>query len=153
METSWAAPFDPDRLELLAPAVTVVDSSDGPVQHFTLSDTGMLVYVAGDFSESARSLVWVSRETGEAQPLAAPRVATAMHTSRRMRSGSLLDGQGVVGTFEISSGVFEPLVTGSWAIWTPDGRRVTYASNQEGTAWDIFERPVDGSGTQEALVV
>ena len=148
-----AAPFDPDRLELLAPAVTVVDSSDGPVQHFTLSDTGMLVYVAGDFSESARSLVWVSRETGEAQPLAAPprsyRHAHLSPDEKRI----LLDGQGVVGTFEISSGVFEPLVTGSWAIWTPDGRRVTYASNQEGTAWDIFERPVDGSGTQEALVV
>ena len=147
-----AAPFDLDRLELVGPAVTVVNSSGGAVRQFTLSDTGMLVYAAG-FSEDLR-LVWVSRETGEAQPLAAPpgRYLHAHLSPDEERI--LVDGLPGVGIFEISSGVLEPLVpAGNWAIWTPDGRRVTYARRQAGTVYDIFEIPSDGSGTEEALVV
>ena len=147
-----AAPFDLDGLDLLGPGVTMVNSSGGAVRQFTLSDTGMLVYATGDESASARRLVWVNRETGEAQPLDAPVSGyTHAHLSPD-EERILVDGSGV-GIFEISSGVFEPLATGSWAIWTPDGRRVTYASRQAGTVWDIFEKPSDGSGTEEALVV
>ena len=81
-----AAPFDPGRLELLGPAVTVVDGSGGAVQQFAVSDTGRLIYATG--RESPQRLVWVDRETGQAEPLAAPRVATSMRTSHRMRRGS-----------------------------------------------------------------
>ena len=147
-----AAPFDLDRLELSGPGVTVIDGSGGAVQQFTLSDTGRLVYAAG-FSEGARSLVWVSRETGEAQRLAAPPLPYLHAHLSPDEERILVDGGGRVSLFEISSSVFEPLVTGTWAIWTPDGRRVTYASRQAGTAWDIFEKASDGSGTEEALLV
>ena len=79
-----AAPFDPDRLELLGPAVTVVDGSGGAVQQFALSDTGSLVYATGQ--ATVTSLVWVDRETGVAQPLAAPpRRYFHAHLSHRMR--------------------------------------------------------------------
>ena len=148
-----AAPFDRDRLELLSPGVTVVDSSGGAVQQFTLSDTGLLVYAAGDSSSAARRLVWVNRETGEAQPLTAPRRSYRHADLSPDGERILVDGLPGVGIFEISSGVVEPLVSGGWAIWTPDGRRVTYASRQAGTVWDIFEKPSDGSGTEDALVV
>ena len=151
-----AAPFNLDRLELLGPGVTVVNSSAGAVQQFTLSDTGMLVYAAGNLSQSARSLVWVSRGTGEAQPLAAPPLPYLHAHLSPDEERILVGGGGRVGIFEISSGVFEPLVIdgpANWAVWTPDGRRVTYASNREATTWDIYQKPWNGSGTEEALVV
>ena len=135
----------------MGPAVTVVDSSAGEVQQFTLSDTGSLVYAIG--SEILQRLVWVNRETGEAQPLVAPgRRYVHAHLSPD-EERILVDGQGV-GILDISSGLYEPLAAGgNWAIWTPDGRRVTYARRQAGTLYDIFVKPADGSGTEEALVV
>ena len=146
-----AALFDPEPLELLGPAVTVVDDLGGAVQQFALSDTGRLVYGTGQ--ATVTSLVWVDRETGVAQPLAAPpRRYHHAHLSPD-EERILVDGLPGVGIFDISSGVFEPLVTGNWAIWTPDGRRVTYARRQAETLYDIFQKAADGSGTEEALVV
>ena len=57
-----------------------------------------------------------------------------------------------IGIFEIATGVFDPLGVGNWIIWTPDGRRVTYARRQPGTVYDIFEKPSDGSGTEKSLL-
>ena len=148
-----AAPFDPDRLELLGPAVTVVDASVGTVQQFTLSDSGLLVYATGDSPAAGRRLVWVSRETGEAQPLAAPSGGYFHAHLSPDDERILVDSAQGVGVFEIASGVFERLGAGNWVVWAPDGRRVTYARRQAGTVYDIFGRPSDGSGTEEALVV
>ena len=151
--TLMAAPFDVDHLELLGPGVTVVNNARGAVQQFALSDTGLLVYAAGDSSAAARRLVWVSRDTGEAQPLDAPaRGYFHAHLSPD-EERILVDSAQGLGIFEIASGVFEPLGVGNWVIWTPDGRRVTYARRQAGTVYDIFEKPANGSGTEEALVV
>jgi serine/threonine-protein kinase len=152
-----AVPFDPDELELLGPATTVVDDAEGPIQHFALSEAGMLVYAAGEQRRIQRRLVWVDRQTGEAETLSTPaRQYSHAHLSPdEARIVTAFEPQSVA-IFEIATGVFEPLVVGrsaSWPIWTPDGRRVTYASNQEGTAWDIFERPWDGSGAEKALLV
>ena len=146
-----AARFDPERLELLGSAVTVVDGSGGAVQQFALSDTGRLVYATG--LPTAQSLVWVDRETREAEPLAAPpRRYHHAHLSPD-EAQILVDGQGV-GIFKISSGVFQPLdPDGNWAIWTPDGLGVTYARRQAETLYDIFQKATDGSGMEEALVV
>ncbi|MEE8161767.1 MAG: hypothetical protein V3T61_09040, partial [Acidobacteriota bacterium] len=39
----------------------------------------------------------------------------------------------------------------SWPLWTPDGKRVVYASNRA-EPWDLFWTPVDGSGREERLL-
>jgi eukaryotic-like serine/threonine-protein kinase len=36
-------------------------------------------------------------------------------------------------------------------IWSPDGRRVVFASNRKG-AFDLYEKPADGSGSEELLL-
>ena len=130
--------------------MTVVNSSGGEVHQFALSDTGRLVYATG--LDTITSLVWVDRETGVAQPLAAPpRSYFHAHLSPD-EAQILVDGQGV-DIFNISTGVFQPLdPDGNWAIWTPDGLGVTYARRQAETLYDIFQRAADGSGGEEALV-
>ena len=152
-----AAPFDPEALELQGPAVTVIDDSRGTVRQFALSEAGMLVYAAGDPSSSGRNLMWVDRATGEAEPLGAPPLGyNHAHLSPDGERIVASFAQQRVGIFDISSGVFEPLVVdgaASWPVWTADGREVTYASNQEGTAWDIFQRPWDGTGAERPLLV
>ena len=152
-----AAPFDSVRLELQGPAVTVIDDSRGPIRQFTLSDAGTLVYAVGDPLLSDRTLVWVDRVTGVAEPLAAPALGyTHAHLSPDQQRIVASFTEQRVGIFNISSGVFEPLVVEGSAgspIWTADGREVTYASNQEGTTWDIFQRPWYGTGVEQPLLV
>jgi len=38
-----------------------------------------------------------------------------------------------------------------WPLWTPDGKKVTYASNRS-EPWQIFWRLADGSGKEERLL-
>jgi serine/threonine protein kinase len=69
-----ATPFDLSRLEVSATSpVVVVDGvlSGGEGAHYTLSDNGMLVYVAGRADFDDRTLVWVDR-SGKSTPLQAP---------------------------------------------------------------------------------
>ena len=140
-----------ERLELTGPGVSVVTRDAGLIGLFTLSDTGTLLYAA--VTSTGSRLVWVDRETGEAQPLASPR-RTYFHAHLSPDEDRVLvDGSGALGIFEISSEVFEPLGVAGWGIWTPDGRSVTYARRQVGTGYDIFEKPADGSGTETALLV
>jgi Tol biopolymer transport system component len=37
-----------------------------------------------------------------------------------------------------------------WPVWSPDGRRIVY-SHMTGRNWDLFLKPSDGGGTEEAL--
>ncbi len=38
-----------------------------------------------------------------------------------------------------------------WAVWTPDGRRITFASEKNGP-WNIFWKNADGTGEEERLL-
>jgi serine/threonine-protein kinase len=42
--------------------------------------------------------------------------------------------------------------TSRWPVWTPDGSRLTFGSEREGT-WDIFEMPASGAGAPQPLLV
>ena len=151
-----AAPFDQGRLQLTGSATTVIDDLGGAVQHFAFSPAGVLVYAGGDVADAERRLVWVDRDTGQTTVLPAPTLPYA-HVSISPDQQRILASFAPqrVGIFDISRGVFEQLVVeGSvrGPIWTPSGRHVTFASNQEGTTWDIFQRFSDGDGTEELLL-
>ena len=42
--------------------------------------------------------------------------------------------------------------TSRWPVWTPDGSRLTFASEREGS-WDLFEVAGTGTGSPEPLLV
>ncbi len=165
--TLMAVPFDLDRLEATGGAVALIDNVmqaaneltdnfDSGAGQFSVSATGALLYLPGGiFPDPERSLVWVDRGTGAAHTLALP---TKAYLSPRISP----DGRQVVVWTQGDRNVWiHDLVRGTLrrltsearnarAIWTLDGKRVTYGSTTGGNE-NLFIRPADGSGPAERL--
>jgi Tol biopolymer transport system component len=58
----------------------------------------------------------------------------------------LVDARGVLRRL-----TFEPAIEGAPAF-SPDGKRVAYASDPADGLWDLYERPADGTGSQTLLL-
>ena len=159
-----AVPFDPTRDEPTGVPFTVLEgvysspvqmSSAVGVHYFSVSDTGTLVYAPGGDSAAARELVWVSRDGGLAPlsdqarayefPRLSPdgkRVVLAIHS--QPHSIWVLDVErGSLTRQTLSNLAGRP-------IWTPDGRRVTFAEG--GPQGGIYSKLVDGSSEPELLL-
>ena len=70
------------------------------------------------------------------------RLAVTVHTANSQ-----------VWLFDLERGTFTPQTlrgNNADAIWTPDGRRLTFTSDRDGS-WDLFWQPADGSGSAERL--
>jgi DNA-binding winged helix-turn-helix (wHTH) protein/Tol biopolymer transport system component len=166
----FAAPFDSEALELLGPAVPVVDDvaaddASGATQ-FALAPAGHVAVVRIAGPETTATYQWLTilplPACGERGPPRFASCAEASHNARttnvstftlpfparEIRSGSLSpDGRG----FAVSRGdghrsdIWVSDVTGAGLqrltndgqntnpIWTPDGRRLIYASRREST--------------------
>jgi serine/threonine-protein kinase len=151
-----AVPFDPERLEVKGAAVPVVEGvlSTGLIVNaqYSLSATGSLVYVSGSAQALQSKLVWVSRNGAE-QPLAAP---VRNYGYPRLSP----DGHRVAVVSEpqiwlydlardtLSRFTFEG--RDSLPVWTPDGKRIAFMSNRNGTN-NIYWQRADGSGGLERL--
>jgi eukaryotic-like serine/threonine-protein kinase len=148
-----AVPFDPKQLMVKGAAVPVLEG----ILQYSISATGSLVYVPGGVQSAQSRLVWVSRN-GTEQPLAAP-----AHGYRNPRVSP--DGRQVsvdiqeqgrqVWLYDLSRETltrltFEGSADGTPA-WTPDGKRIVFQSNKEGSALNLFWLLADGSGGLERL--
>jgi Tol biopolymer transport system component len=117
----------------------------------------MLVYAPGGFQEEENNLVWVDRN-GIAVPTGAP-PRRPYHFPRLSPDGrrvvvSLHGIQNTLWTYDPAGNAFNRLTfegNNDWPVWTPDGRRVTYASNRA-EPWRLFWKPADGSGKEEMLL-
>jgi serine/threonine-protein kinase len=165
--TLMAVPFDLDRLEVTGGAVALIDNVmqaanepseqfDTGAGQFSVSSSGTLLYLSGGiFPDPERSLVWVDRATGAAQPLPLP--AKAYLSPRISPDGRQVvvwtQGDRNVWLNDLSRGTLARLTSearNARAIWTPDGKRITYGSAANGNE-NIFVRPADGSGPAERL--
>ena len=155
-----AVPFDPQRLRITGASVPVAEgvlqSLSSGVAHYSISATGSLVYVSGSVQANQSRLVWVDRN-GVDQPLAAP-AHSYQHPrlspdGRRVAVG-IADQESQVWMYELSREAltrltFEGTVNGN-PEWTPDGKRIAFYSNKEGTQ-NLFWQLADGSGGLERL--
>jgi Tol biopolymer transport system component/predicted Ser/Thr protein kinase len=157
--TLFAQSFDADRLELKGDAIPIAEgvqfnSANGKAA-ITVSANGVLAYRLVP-TAAQNKLVWVDRK-GTEQPLAAP-----PHAFRNPRLSP--DGQRVAVTIDelgtqewlldtkrgtLTRLTFEGSYNGALA-WTPDGKRIAFASDRAGPR-NLFWQLADGSGGTERL--
>ena len=108
------------------------------------------------------SFVWVDRDGGEvsvplpagtyAQPRLSPdgtKLAVAVFS---LDQGS--GGQYLLWVYDVATGAALRLTNEATAqvpVWTPDSRRIVFAWNVGGAAFELYSVPADGSGAPEAL--
>ena len=158
-----AAPFDPNRGEITGVAVPVVESlrqainaggiqSSNAAGQFSFSASGSLAYAPGGiFPPESSRLVWVDR-SGNVEPLAG--VPAGKYLGPRISP----DGERVA-VWKFTSGIWIYNVSATtWSrlgsnetadqlpVWTPDGKRLSYSSN-DNVHWKLS----DSSGPSEPL--
>ncbi len=157
-----AAPFDPRQRKMTGPAVPVVEGVSiaphtGAVQA-AISRSGTLAYAAVGDQIPKNSLVMVD-VNGRAQPLtdALPHHLGEMNVSPdgqriALRSAKANDD---IHVFDISRGSLTRFTYEGGdeqnPVWTPDGKRLVYASQRGGTP-TMYWKPADGNGTPEQIL-
>ena len=159
-----AVPFDVARLEVTGGRVPVVENvmqgiaatrSTGAAQ-FSFSGLGSLVYVSGRAVRIGSSLVWVDRR-GNSQPVTdilnqyvGPQLSPDGERIALL-IGSLAAGD--IWTYYLGRDALTKFTLGGHSAfprWTPDGKKVTYASTREGKR-NIYAMATDGGGAEEPL--
>ena len=149
--TLMAVPFDLERLQVTGAAAPVAENvleTGQGASEFGSSRSGSLVYVPGGVEVNQRKLIWVDRK-GAAQPLAAPprpyEFPRISPDGRRVVV-SIRGARTTLWVFDIARETLTQLAVASYPVWTPDGKRVAFAFQQ-----NIFWKPADGS-TSEVLL-
>ena len=161
----FAVPFDLKRREVRGAPVPVVQGVlrlDTPVAvapTFAVSRNGALIYVPGGVSTTAPSTLALVSRDGSVHPLGLP--PQPYHHPRISPDGHNLvfetddSKEAVIWIYGLSGGGPPRQLTfggrNRSPIWTPDGRRVTFASDRDGST-SLFWQAADGSGTAERLL-
>ena len=162
--TLLAVPFDLGRLEVTGGPVPLVEGvrdagTNTGATHFSLSGDGSLVFVPADSAQAApRTLVWVTRNGAE-QPLAVPQrpydVPRVSPDGRRVvvKVEEVTTAQ--LWVYDLGRDTLTRLTfegsDNSDPVWTPDGKRIAFASNKDGLPLRIFWQLADGGGAEEQL--
>ena len=163
--TLFAAPFDLNRLEVAGPSVPVLESvTDNPTAtggaQFAVTGNGTLVYLPAQSANTAVPIVWMNRE-GKTSAL---RTTPANWANPRFApdGGRLAmyinDGtQSDVWVYDwardtLSRFTFDPAANNVLPVWTPDGRRITFASARADKATlNLYWQRADGTGEVQRL--
>ncbi|MEX1186423.1 MAG: protein kinase [Gemmatimonadaceae bacterium] len=156
--TITAAPFDPRSLEFRGNAVPIAEQVavglGGPAE-FGISLRGTFVYASG--TATARSVVAVERGgsvselTTEMRTYSAPRLSP---DGTRIAVEIAESGASSIWVYEVAQKTLTKLTvtgTASRPVWTPDGSRLTYTMDVNGTP-DIGWIRADGSALAEPLL-
>jgi Tol biopolymer transport system component len=161
--TLFAVTFDFKRLEVtgqpapILEGVAAAPNVNGGAQ-FSFSETGNLVYVAGSAVGQNASIDWMDRD-GKFTPL--------RETPGYYRNPAFSpDGKRLA--LEISDGKRSDIWVYEWErdsltrltfvgvnnsspVWTPDGQRITYSSQEKGGAYNLWWIRSDGAGDAQRL--
>jgi len=161
----FAVPFDLNRLEVTGGPIPVVEGvrrSAGAVTggaHFSVSDTGSLIYVPGPTgTRTIERAVALADRAGVVTRLPVPAGPYVhLRVSRdgtRLAVGSDDDKEGIVWIYRLdgTSAMQRLTLEGGnrFPIWSADGQRVAFQSDRGGDL-GIFSQRVDGTGPAERL--
>jgi hypothetical protein len=159
--TLFAAPFNANRLEIAGPEAPIVEhvaALNVDDADYTISDGGMLVYMAGsNIGAGGKTILnWADRK-GTLQPVSDPKewgtgrlspdmshVANGIHTvdSEDIWTYDLVRRTPTRLTFEGKN---------SFPIWSPDGRWITFLKSSAGKT-ALYRVAADASGKPELLI-
>jgi Tol biopolymer transport system component len=161
--TLFAVTFDLKRLEVtgqpapILEGVAAAPNVNGGAQ-FSFSETGNLVYLAGSAGGQNVSLDWMDRD-GKFTPI--------RETPGYYRNPAFSpDGKHLA--LEISDGKRSDIWVYEWErdsltrltftgvnnsspVWTPDGQRITYSSQEKGGTYNLWWIRADGAGDAQRL--
>ena len=129
------------------------------VREMVISDSGTLIYRPGTdpaASTSNRTLIWVDRK-GNQEPLKAPpnhfRVPKISPDGTKVASAVVVGGNADIyiwdDVIENMTRLTFDKATENSPLWTPDGKRIVFASNREENG--IYWKNADGTGEVELL--
>jgi Tol biopolymer transport system component len=165
--TLVAAPFDASTRRIVGSSISIVGdvmqaanisniAQDTGAGQFSVSASGSLVYVRGGIAPDGESQVLSVDRGGTMQELPTPAHFYFAPMLSPDATRLILWTRGIdrnVWTYEIARGTLTRLTTegrNSRAIWTPDGKRVTYTGAVTGPD-NLFWTPADRSGAPERL--
>jgi serine/threonine-protein kinase len=162
----FALPFDGDNLEVLGGPVAVIEGvrrgilpqNTTGTANYGFSARGTLVYLSGS-TVSNRGILALADRSGVVEPLDVPpnnysRPRLSPDGSRLVVQTTDNKGSSDIWVYDLSGeNQIRQLTFGgnnTRPIWTPDGQRVTFASNRDGKP-DIYWQLADGSGVAEQI--
>ena len=160
--TLVAVPFDQSSLQVTSNTPTtiaagVAQNSGAFGAMYATSPTGVLAYVpSAGTRELERRIAWVDRQGAET-PLPAPTRNygdAVLSPDSQQIAATITAGTDDLWIYDVSKGSMSqlPAERGSRLdpVWTPDGRRVAYRGNRDGT-WNLYWTAADGTGPEEPL--
>jgi serine/threonine-protein kinase len=153
-----AVPFDHTHFQVTGPVTALLDNIDvkgGGPANFAVANNGSLVYLSG--SSYNQLIVMVDRQgneqslTKELHGYRSPRISP----DGEFVAVDLTDqGETNIWVYKLLHGPLTRLTfegSNLYPIWSPDGKRVVFSSNREGTN-DIYWKKADGSSAAERLL-
>ena len=157
-----AAPFDAGKLELTGPSTPLLENiivNPGGLGHFAISASGHLLYLTGEGGGNEQ-LAWVDRTGDETLiPIEPDNYALPRLSPDGTRVALTIGATGVATAGDIWVYRLDPPTRSrltfeaenNYPSWSPDGRRVMFNSDREGTR-ALYAKPADGSGPAELVL-
>jgi Tol biopolymer transport system component len=162
--TLFAQPFDTDRLEVSGDPFPVADQiafeGGANVAAVTASPAGPVAYRTGGAS-GQRQLTWVDRSGKKLDVVGAPDVASLFNPemspdARWVAYNRTVEAYQDIWLIETARGVLRRFTFGSNSdqipVWSPDGQRLIFGSNQGGGPYNLFVKALNGDSTETLLL-
>jgi serine/threonine protein kinase len=160
--TLFAVPFDLQRLEVTGQPAPILEgvytNPSFAGAQFSFSDSGNLSYVAGRAGDQNVSIYWMDRE-GKFTPLRetpAGYYNPAFSPDGKRLAMDILDGKRRdIWVYEWERDIMTRLTfageSNSNPVWTPDGQRIVYSSQEKGGVSNLWWIRADGAGDAQRL--